>query len=198
MILLENKYELFKRVTYDKKKAELEEHYNKLQNKLEEEFQNYKSQREKEFDLQILKEKRNVSTEINEKLQVEENRSKEEILKFRERMIEDIHKDVLNQYKSYIEQEDYVSSLKDQLKDYYDKEDYIIGMTKRDANRLGFDEDKVNLLPEDIIGGYTLENVKDSSIIDNTIREFVKNNRKTIGLVIQNFINKVGGKVDGE
>ena len=193
-----NKYELFKKVTYDKKKAELESHYIKIEEKLEREFQEYKDRKEKEFDLQVAKEKRKVTTEINEKLQVEENKSKEEILKFRERMIEDIHKDVLNQYKSYVEEDDYLSKLKADLSEYYDNANYIIGLTKRDANRIGFSEDKVKVLPEEVIGGYTLENVIDNSIVDNTIREFVKNNRKTIGLVIQNFINKVGGKVDGE
>ena len=56
----------------------------------------------------------------------------------------------------------------------------------------------LKILKDDVIGGYTLENIRENSIEDNTISEFVKNNRKTIGFIIQDLINKVGGKVDGE
>lgn len=198
MILLENKYELFKKVTYDKKKEELEEHYQKLYSKLQKDFDNYKKEKENLFDLQVGKRERDITKEINEKIQIQENKSREEILKFRERMIEDINKDVLCQYKSYVKGEKYIKSLKEKLSTYYDNPDFIIGLTLNDVKRLSLDESKIKILKDDVIGGYTLENKIENSIEDNTISEFVKNNRKTIGFIIQDFINKVGGKVDGE
>lgn len=198
MILLENKYELFKKVTYDKKKEELEEHYQKLYSKLQKDFDNYKKEKENLFDLQVGKRERDITKEINEKIQIQENKSREEILKFRERMIEDINKDVLCQYKSYVKGENYIKSLKEKLSTYYDNPDFIIGLTLNDVKRLSLDESKIKILKDDVIGGYTLENKIENSIEDNTISEFVKNNRKTIGFIIQDFINKVGGKVDGE
>ncbi|WP_237036527.1 hypothetical protein [Mediannikoviicoccus vaginalis] len=198
MILLENKYELFKKVTYDKKREELEEHYQKLYSKLRDDFTSFKEEKENQFELQVAKKKRDITKDINEKLQIQENKSREEILKFRERMIEDINKDVLNQYKSYVAEEKYVESLKDKVMPFYNDPDFIIGLTLNDIKRLSLDESKIKILKDDVIGGYTLENKKENSIEDNTISEFVKNNRKVIGFVIQDFINKVGGKVDGK
>lgn len=198
MILLENKYELFKKVTYDKKKEELEEHYQKLYSKLQEDFDNFKEEKEKLFDLQVAKKQRDITKEINEKIQIQENKSREEILKFRERMIEDINKDILDRYKSYVTEEKYLESLKEKVMTFYNKPDFVIGLTLNDAKRLSLDESKIKILKDDVIGGYTLENIRENSIEDNTISEFVKNNRKTIGFIIQDFINKVGGKVDGE
>lgn len=198
MILLENKYELFKKVTYDKKKEELEEHYQKLYSKLQEDFDNFKEEKEKLFDLQVAKKQRDITKEINEKIQIQENKSREEILKFRERMIEDINKDILDRYKSYVTEEKYLESLKEKVMTFYNKPDFVIGLTSNDAKRLSLDESKIKILKDDVIGGYTLENIRENSIEDNTISEFVKNNRKTIGFIIQDFINKVGGKVDGE
>lgn len=198
MILLENKYELFKKVTYDKKREELEEHYQKLYSKLKDDFMEFKEEKENQFELQVGKRERDITKDINEKIQIQENKSREEILKFRERMIEDINKDVLNQYKSYVGGEKYIEILKEKLLPYYNNPDFVIGLTLNDAKRLSFDESKVKILKDDVIGGYTLENKKENSIVDGTIREFVKNNRKVIGFVIQDFINKVGGKVDGK
>lgn len=198
MILLENKYELFKKVTYDKKREELEEHYQKLYSKLRDDFTSFKEEKENQFELQVAKKKRDITKDINEKLQIQENKSREEILKFRERMIEGINKDVLNQYKSYVAEEKYVESLKDKVMPFYNDPDFIIGLTLNDIKRLSLDESKIKILKDDVIGGYTLENKKENSIEDNTISEFVKNNRKVIGFVIQDFINKVGGKVDGK
>ena len=198
MILLENKYELFKKVTYDKKKEELEEHYQKLYSKLQKDFDNYKEEKENLFDLQVGKKERDITTDINEKIQIQENKSREEILKFRERMIEDINKDVLEKYKSYVSDESYAVSLKENVMPFYNNPDFVIGLTSNDAKRLSLDESKIKILKDDVIGGYTLENIRENSIEDNTISEFVKNNRKTIGFIIQDFINKVGGKVDGE
>ena len=198
MILLENKYELFKKVTYDKKREELEEHYQKLYSKLRDDFTSFKEEKENQFELQVAKRKRNITKDINEKLQIQENKSREEILKFRERMIEDINKDVLNQYKSYVAEEKYVESLKNKVMHFYNDPDFVIGLTLNDIKRLSLDESKIKILKDDVIGGYTLENKKENSIEDNTISEFVKNNRKVIGFVIQDFINKVGGKVDGK
>lgn len=198
MILLENKYELFKKVTYDKKKEELEEHYQKLYSKLQEDFDNFKEEKENLFDLQVAKKERNITKEINEKIQIQENKSREEILKFRERMIEDINKDILEKYKSYVSDESYAVSLKENVMPFYNNPDFVIGLTSNDAKRLSLDESKIKILKDDVIGGYTLENIRENSIEDNTISEFVKNNRKTIGFIIQDFINKVGGKVDGE
>lgn len=198
MILLENKYELFKKVTYDKKKEELEEHYQKLYSKLQEDFDNFKEEKENLFDLQVGKKERDITKEINEKIQIQENKSREEILKFRERMIEDINKDILEKYKSYVSDESYAVSLKENVMPFYNNPDFVIGLTSNDAKRLSLDESKIKILKDDVIGGYTLENIRENSIEDNTISEFVKNNRKTIGFIIQDFINKVGGKVDGE
>ena len=198
MILLENKYELFKKVTYDKKKEELEEHYQKLYSKLQKDFDNYKEEKENLFDLQVGKKERDINKEINEKIQIQENKSREEILKFRERMIEDINKDILEKYKSYVSDESYAVSLKENVMPFYNNPDFVIGLTSNDAKRLSLDESKIKILKDDVIGGYTLENKIENSIEDNTISEFVKNNRKTIGFIIQDFINKVGGKVDGE
>lgn len=198
MILLENKYELFKKVTYDKKKEELEEHYQKLYSKLQEDFDNFKEEKENLFDLQVAKKERDINKEINEKIQIQENKSREEILKFRERMIEDINKDILEKYKSYVSDESYAVSLKENVMPFYNNPDFVIGLTSNDAKRLSLDESKIKILKDDVIGGYTLENIRENSIEDNTISEFVKNNRKTIGFIIQDFINKVGGKVDGE
>ncbi|WP_055079010.1 hypothetical protein [Lagierella massiliensis] len=198
MILLENKYELFKKVTYDKKKEELEEHYQKLYSKLQEDFDNFKEEKENLFDLQVAKKERDITKEINEKIQIQENKSREEILKFRERMIEDINKDILEKYKSYVSDESYAVSLKENVMPFYNNPDFVIGLTSNDAKRLSLDESKIKILKDDVIGGYTLENIRENSIEDNTISEFVKNNRKTIGFIIQDFINKVGGKVDGE
>lgn len=198
MILLENKYELFKKVTYDKKKEELEEHYQKLYSKLSDDFMEFKEEKENQFELLVSKRERDITKDINEKIQIQENKSREEILKFRERMIEDINKDILNQYKSYVTEEKYVEGLKEKVMPYYNNPDFSIGLTSNDAKRLSLDESKIKILKDDVIGGYTLENKKENSIVDNTISEFVKNNRKAIGFVIQDFINKVGGKVDGK
>lgn len=198
MILLENKYELFKKVTYDKKKEELEEHYQKLYSKLSDDFMEFKEEKENQFELIVSKRERDITKDINEKIQIQENKSREEILKFRERMIEDINKDILNQYKSYVTEEKYVEGLKKKVMPYYNNPDFSIGLTSNDAKRLSLDESKIKILKDDVIGGYTLENKKENSIVDNTISEFVKNNRKAIGFVIQDFINKVGGKVDGK
>lgn len=198
MILLENKYELFKKVTYDKKKEELEEHYQKLYSKLSDDFMEFKEEKENQFELLVSKRERDITKDINEKIQIQENKSREEILKFRERMIEDINKDILNQYKSYVSEEKYMEGLKEKVMPYYNNSDFVIGLTSNDAKRLSLDESKINILKDDVIGGYTLENKKENSIVDNTISEFVKNNRKAIGFVIQDFINKVGGKVDGK
>lgn len=198
MILLENKYELFKKVTYDKKREELEEHYQKLYSKLSDDFMEFKEEKENQFELLVSKRERDITKDINEKIQIQENKSREEILKFRERMIEDINKDILNQYKSYVTEEKYVEGLKEKVMPYYNNPDFSIGLTSNDAKRLSLDESKIKILKDDVIGGYTLENKKENSIVDNTISEFVKNNRKAIGFVIQDFINKVGGKVDGK
>ncbi|MEJ8751191.1 hypothetical protein WKS98_00995 [Lagierella sp. ICN-221743] len=198
MILLENKYELFKKVTYDKKKEELEEHYQKLYSKLSDDFMEFKEEKENQFELLVSKKERDITKDINEKIQIQENKSREEILKFRERMIEDINKDILNQYKSYVTEEKYVEGLKEKVMPYYNNPDFSIGLTSNDAKRLSLDESKIKILKDDVIGGYTLENKKENSIVDNTISEFVKINRKAIGFVIQDFINKVGGKVDGK
>lgn len=198
MILLENKYELFKKVTYDKKREELEEHYQKLYSKLSDDFMEFKEEKENQFELLVSKRQRDITKDINEKIQIQENKSREEILKFRERMIEDINKDILNQYKSYVSEEKYLEDLKEKVIPYYNNSDFVIGLTSNDAKRLSLDESKIKILKDDVIGGYTLENKKENSIVDNTISEFVKNNRKAIGFVIQDFINKVGGKVDGK
>lgn len=198
MILLENKYELFKKVTYDKKREELEEHYQKLYSKLSDDFMEFKEEKENQFELLVSKRQRDITKDINEKIQIQENKSREEILKFRERMIEDINKDILNQYKSYVSEEKYLEDLKGKVIPYYNNSDFVIGLTSNDAKRLSLDESKIKILKDDVIGGYTLENKKENSIVDNTISEFVKNNRKAIGFVIQDFINKVGGKVDGK
>lgn len=198
MILLENKYELFKKVTYDKKREELEEHYQKLYSKLRGDFASFKEEKENQFELLVAKRQRDITKDINEKIQIQENKSREEILKFRERMIEDINKDILEKYKSYVSDESYVVSLKEKVMPFYNNPDFVIGLTSNDANRLSLDESKIKILKDDVIGGYTLENKRENSIEDNTISEFVKNNRKVIGFVIQDFINKVGGKVDGK
>lgn len=198
MILLENKYELFKKVTYDKKREELEEHYQKLYSKLRDDFASFKEEKENQFELLVAKRQRDITKDINEKIQIQENKSREEILKFRERMIEDINKDILEKYKSYVSDESYVVSLKEKVMPFYNNPDFVIGLTSNDAKRLPLDESKIKILKDDVIGGYTLENKRENSIEDNTISEFVKNNRKVIGFVIQDFINKVGGKVDGK
>lgn len=195
MLLLENKYDLFKKITYDKKLSDYEKELNSLKTKLEEDIKNYEEDLKEKNRKTLLKDKHKIDVKKNEEVQVIKNKARESILKLREELVDDLSNELINKYKEYVKTDDYINTLKKELKEFSENKDNEIYVIQRDLDKID-DDFRYKILDEKYIGGFIVENKKNNTLVDNTIVEFVKDDRNTIGLIVQDFINRVGVKVE--
>ncbi|HHX67876.1 MAG: hypothetical protein WAO56_04335 [Miniphocaeibacter sp.] len=196
MLLLENKYDLFKKITYDKKlnffNKELEE-YNKT---LAKNLTSYEEELRKKFDKKLKREKHKLEIKKNEEIELIKNTEKESVLKLREELIEEISKELKEKYREYTRTEKYFENLKRELKDFLGDENNTIFLLKDDIKRFDSNMERFEVLDESEIGGFIVLNKKENIIYNNSIKEAIKEDRNTIGLYVQEFINKVGDEIE--
>ncbi|QQK07361.1 hypothetical protein [Miniphocaeibacter halophilus] len=196
MLLLENKYDLFKKITYDKKLSFFNKELDEYEKALAKDLADYEKELKNKFEKKLKKEKHRLDIKKNEELEIIKNLEKESILKLREQLIDEISINLEEKYRGYIKTEKYFENLKIGLKEFLDDNNNTIFLLKDDINRFNSSSKRFKVLDESEIGGFIVLNEKENIIYNNSIKEKIKGNRNTIGLYIQEFINKVGEEIE--
>ncbi len=198
MLLLENKYGLFKKITYDKKSEYYKNELKEYDEKLSEELSSFEKDLEEKTKKSIRKEQHNLEINKNEKVQILKNKSREAILKLREELIDDLSEELSKKYVDYVKTEEYFNKTYKEIESYLNDKDNTVYLIEEDVKKLNNSEykDRIKTMSNDEIGGFIVENEKNNTIVNNSIKEFIKADRNTIGLIVQEFINKVGAEIE--
>ena len=194
MLLLENKYDLFKKITFDKISSEYENKLKDYDQELSEKILNYEEEIKEKNKKNILKEKHKIDIKTNEEIEIIKNNSREALLKLREDIIESLKE----KFISYTVGKEYFENLKTEVNKYLKDEDNIVYVTDKDREKLISEGFKGNFdtLKNIEIGGFKIVNKKDNIILNNTINDRIDLKRNSIGLLVQEFINEVGAEIE--
>lgn len=198
MLLLENKYDLFKKITFDKISSQYENKLKAYDQELSEKILKYEEEVKEKKEKNILKEKHKIDIKTNEEIQIMKNSSRETILKLREDIIEDLVESLIEKFKLFTNSKEYFQKLEIEIGKYIENEDNIIYISDMDRKKLVSEgiKGKFETLENKEIGGFKIVNRKENNILNNTIKNIIDSNRNSIGLVVQEFINEVGAEIE--
>ena len=151
---------------------------------LEEKISNYKYEIQKKQNEEFGK----LLRDYNKNIFIYNMESKKKITQFKDTLILNIHKNLIERFFEYTESDDYINYLKNNVRQVLERvkntEDCKIFITKRDIQKyrdelmreFGVEVDEIS---DENIGGCMLVNIKEKISIDNTLKnnifECVKN-----------------------
>jgi len=164
---------------------ELKKENNEIEAKLlDEKLVSYESEIERKQNIEFGK----LQRDYNKNIFVYNMESKKKITQFKDTLILNIHKTLIERFFEYTESDDYINYLKNNIRQVLERvkktEDCKIFVTKRDVERykdelmreFGVEVDEIS---DENIGGCMLVNIKEKISIDNTLKnnifECVKN-----------------------
>lgn len=151
---------------------------------LDEKIANYETEIEKKQAIEFGK----LLRDYNKNIFVYDMDSKKKITQFKDTLILNIHKTLIERFFEYTESEDYINYLKNNIRQVLERvkntEDCKIFITKRDIQRYGEElmgefGVEIDEISDENIGGCMLVNIREKISIDNTLKnnifECVKN-----------------------
>jgi len=198
-----DKLNFFRKVIYERIDKEVEKsqmlfEQEKLQ-KLEE-FNKYSNER-KVNEIAEAKEKFNFKT--MELITKAKHGSKQQILSFKETLIDNMISSLKNKFEEFAESEGYKEFFMDLINktlQFIEEQSAVIYITKKDFDRYGFEVDKllrgknitVALTDKPIIGGIIIEDKDKNFRIDNSILCVIEVNKDYISLMLLEALYKGG------
>jgi vacuolar-type H+-ATPase subunit E/Vma4 len=198
-----DKLNFFRKVIYERIDKEVEKsqilfEQEKLQ-KLEE-FNKYSNER-KVNEIGEAKEKFNFKT--MELITKAKHGSKQQILSFKETLIDNMISSLKNKFEEFAESEGYKDFFMDLINktlQFIEEQSAVIYITKKDFDRYGFEVDKllkgknitVGLTDKPIIGGIIIEDEDKNFRIDNSILCVIEVNKDYISLMLLEALYKGG------
>lgn len=151
---------------------------------LEEKVSNYEFEIQKKQNVEFGK----LLRDYNKNIFIYNMESKKKITQFKDTLILNIHKNLIERFFEYTESEDYINYLKNNVRQVLERvkntEDCKIFITKRDIQKYKYELMRefgveVDEISDENIGGCMLVNIKEKISIDNTLKnnifECVKN-----------------------
>ncbi len=151
---------------------------------LDEKIASYETEIEKKQAIEFGK----LLRDYNKNIFVYDMDSKKKITQFKDTLILNIHKTLIERFFEYTESEDYINYLKNNIRQVLERvkntEDCKIFITKRDIQRYGEElmgefGVEIDEISDENIGGCMLVNIREKISIDNTLKnnifECVKN-----------------------
>ena len=142
---------------------------------LDEKIANYETEIEKKQAIEFGK----LLRDYNKNIFVYDMDSKKKITQFKDTLILNIHKTLIERFFEYTESEDYINYLKNNIRQVLERvkntEDCKIFITKRDIQRyreelMGEFGVEIDEISDENIGGCMLVNIKEKISIDNTLK----------------------------
>lgn len=142
---------------------------------LDEKIANYETEIEKKQAIEFGK----LLRDYNKNIFVYDMDSKKKITQFKDALILNIHKTLIERFFEYTESEDYINYLKNNIRQVLERvkntEDCKIFITKRDIQRyreelMGEFGVEIDEISDENIGGCMLVNIKEKISIDNTLK----------------------------
>ncbi|WP_425446868.1 V-type ATP synthase subunit E [Dethiothermospora halolimnae] len=209
MITIEKKLNTFSKLVFEKEQKKAQEKLEEIEKENQKIIESHKE--EIQAKVKNIIDKKVKSAEIKKRQMISKANvnAKKNILEKKKELLDKIVDDVTEKARIYTDKEDYkdylLENILDSLSGLDDKDIYVY-LTEKDKNKYGYTIEKklmdkgynvkAKITDEDIIGGGVIINSNKSVRIDDTMKSKIEDNKKKIGNILYNALEKAGDAID--